>query len=332
MKKVLAVVMCVILALALPLVATAAGGSKHPTNEKEIKIKEIPIEFSTLPDEIYEGDMVEITFAVPRSGAIWEYGEIYGLTNPETVFDEETCLYITTAFVDTSIAGPLDIVFNFIMSAGKSHIRFTSFFEASVVILGETKTSNITYYWNQDFSDNYTGWISGTITLDSGAALFEGSSAGIGPLSFFDGSNGVWSGDWYSSIKVYLEPGLTAEGQGFKYIVSVNNESGSYLDEYGFSFIAGSSSLTAGCIGLTDIVDITTSGWYTLQHYFYDNGGVLFVDMKLVAPDTSLVLDETVDTTYLISTDVSGNRYAKFISLTDSDGILVDDFQRYSIP
>lgn len=332
MKKVLAVVMCVILALALPLVATAAGGNKGPTNEKDIKTKEIPMEVSLLPDEIYEGDEVEITFTVPRSGSGWEYGEIFGLTNPETVFDEETCMYITTAMIDTSIAGPLDIVFNFIMSAGKSHIRFASIFEASVVILGETKTSNITYYWNQDFSDNYTGWISGTITLDSGAALFEGSSGGIGPLSFFDGSNDVWTGDWYSSIKVYLDPELTAEGQGFEYIVSVNNESGSYLDEYGFSFTAGPSYITAGCISLTDTVNITTPGWYTLQHFFYDNGGVLFVDMKLIAPDTSLALDVTIDTTYLIPSDVSGNRYAKFTSLTDSNGILVDDFQRYSIP
>ena len=336
MKKVLAVVMCVILALALPLVATAAGGNKGPTNEKDIKTNEIPMEVSVLPVEIHEGDEVEITFTVPRSGSGWEYGEIFGLTDPETVFDEETFMYITTAMVDTSVAGPLDIVFNFIMSAGKSHIRFASIFEASVVILGETKTSNITYYWNQDFSIDYNRWMTGgdlgSITLDSGAALFMGGSTNEGPYSFFEGSNNDWTGDWYASIKVYLDPATMTKDEGFSYIVATNKSGGLFLESYGFVALAGDSSITIRCIDGTSTAEITSAGWFTLQHFFHDNGGTLSVNMKVLALDESIILSETIDTVYLIPTEVGGSRHARFTLINDDSGILVDDFQRYSIP
>lgn len=337
MKKVLAAAMCVILALALPLAASAAEGKKSPTNDKDIKIKEISVEVSELPGEINQDDLVEITFTIPRSGSTWDFGELSGLIEPpEPFFDEETCTYVITTLINTSTPGPLDIVFEFIMSAGKSHVRFVALYEISIEVLGDTKTSNITYYWKQDFSENYNGWTTGgtagSITLDSGAALFEAGSDGKGPYSFFDGSSADWSGNWYSSIKVYLNPGGTTVGQGFDYIVTINNADGTYLDGYGFNFIAGSDSVIAGCIGLPGSAEVITAGWYTLQHYFYDNGGALFVDMKLIAPDSSIVLVETIDTTYLIPTEVGGNRYARFSSITDSSGILADDFQRYSTP
>jgi hypothetical protein len=336
MKKVLAITMCAILVLALPLSASAAWNDKGPTNEKEIKIKEAPIEATELPPELQAGSEFVVTFTIPRAGSSWEYGEIYGLIDPETVFDEETCTYITTAMVDTSEPGLLEISFNFIMSAGKSHIRFTASFEGAVEITGGSKAPAVTYHWLQDFSDNYDGWVTGgtlgSITLDSGAALFMGSSTNEGPYSFFEGSMKEWPGDWYTSISVYLDPATMTMGEGFSYIVAINQPGGSFLDTYGFVALAGESSITLGCIDGAPGTEITSAGWFTLQHFFHDSGGTLSVDMKVIASDESVVLSETISTSYLIPTEVGGSRYARFTTINDDDGVLADDFQKYSIP
>ena len=249
MKKVLAAAISVILALALPAFVLAADVNNGQENGKDVKIKEVSMEVTGLPDEINEGDEVVLTFIVPRSGSKWEYGDMSGLLEPETYFDEETCSYVTMAMIDTASAGPLEIIFEFIMTAGKSHVRFSALYENTMEISGIPVKSNIIYYWNQDFTDNYDGWntggSAGSITLDSGAALFEMGYDGQGPYSFFEGSNADWTGDWYSSIKVFLDPGSFTEGLGFDYITAINEGDSTFLDSYGFSFISGTSSINA---------------------------------------------------------------------------------------
>ena len=92
MKKFLVVIMSIILILAIPISASA-GYAKGFIKAEEEKIKEVPMEISLLPEEIFVNDEVEVTFTISRSGSVWEYGEISGLIKPETIFDEENWQY-----------------------------------------------------------------------------------------------------------------------------------------------------------------------------------------------------------------------------------------------
>lgn len=340
MKKALAIIICIILVLAVPLStsATDSNDNQKIRNRDNPFLKEVLMEASLLPDEIIEGDTVEITFIVPKHGSAWEYGEVSGLLDLNTVFDKETGSYITTANVDTSSGESPELVFEFLMTAGKSHVVFLASYENSVEITGDSKTSNITYFWNQDFSTNADGWVtgatSGTITLDSGTAHITGGMNDVGPYSFFEGSNAEWTGDWYASIKVFLDPSTMTVGEGFNYTVAINNPSKSYLANFEFAFTSNSTStaILADCDGSAAPIEISTAGWYTLSHYFYDNSGFLAVDLRLIAEDDTVLLTGISTTAYNISSEVGGSRYGWFTLITDDDGIYADDFQRYSIP
>jgi hypothetical protein len=63
-----------------------------------------------------------------------------------------------------------------------------------------------------------------------------------------------------------------------------------------------------------DPIAITSSGWYTLQHWFHDEGsGVLAVDMSILDSAGNLVHTWTLsDPTDVIGTTVGGNRYGWF--------------------
>ncbi|MCK5759384.1 MAG: hypothetical protein KAH14_09860 [Clostridiales bacterium] len=349
MKKALVIVMCIILVMTIPLVASAEsqGYALKKGMTKKTKIIEAEISASALPDVINEGDLVNLTFTVPRSGSKWQYGEIAGLLEQVTIFNEDTCTYEITAVVDTSSAGVLDIVFEFIMTAGKSHVQFIAQYVVSTDILGESKNTDVTYFWNQDFeSDGYAGWytgnVYGTIILESGhARLFSGSNNG--PYSFFDGSSIVWGDGWNNSINIYLDPSTMDTGEGFDYTVACNEADSTLLEKFTFHVIADGGMLltatsnTSAPVSWSDIPTlpnkgtITTADWYTFKHCFYQDGDNLSVAMTISNSKGDIVYSETIDTTYLIASDVGGCRYGWFTTIADDAGILIDDFQRYPI-
>jgi hypothetical protein len=61
---------------------------------------------------------------------------------------------------------------------------------------------------------------------------------------------------------------------------------------------------------------VTTTGWYTLQHHFYDNGnGVLAVDMSILDSAGNVLHTWTLsDPTDVIGTTVGGNRYGWLVT------------------
>ena len=63
-----------------------------------------------------------------------------------------------------------------------------------------------------------------------------------------------------------------------------------------------------------DPIAISTTGWYTFQHHFYDNGaGILAVDMSILDASSSLVNIWTLsDPTDELDVEVGGNRYGWF--------------------
>ena len=63
-----------------------------------------------------------------------------------------------------------------------------------------------------------------------------------------------------------------------------------------------------------DPFTVTASGWYEFRHVFYDNGGVLAVDLELRSDAGALLHSWTLsDSTDIIDVTVGGNRYGWFV-------------------
>ena len=61
-----------------------------------------------------------------------------------------------------------------------------------------------------------------------------------------------------------------------------------------------------------DPIAIDTSGWYTFEHRFYDDGGVLAVDMSIFDSSNSLVNMWTLSDEADLVSGIGGNRYGWF--------------------
>jgi hypothetical protein len=87
----------------------------------------------------------------------------------------------------------------------------------------------------------------------------------------------------------------------------------------------------------TDLEDIgyevTTAGWYTLQHIFSDIGGVLSVDMNLIDSNDNSVLIETLsNSTDIIATRVGGNGWGWFANMNIDGGLAIDETKLIRCP
>ena len=137
-----------------------------------------------------------------------------------------------------------------------------------------------------------------------------------------------------TSLDIYLDPAeITVNDSRFNYISAVSNSAGAHLRDFAFvvggytdSDLTGPGAGTDRFIingqnnsgrsssfpkdGSKDPVAVSAVGWYTFEHQFYDNAGVLAVDLNLYDPADSLVNTWTLSTpTDLIPAVVGGNRY-----------------------
>ncbi|MGJ8569716.1 MAG: tandem-95 repeat protein [Hoeflea sp.] len=174
----------------------------------------------------------------------------------------------------------------------------------------------------------------------SGHALVSEDAATFGPFTRFDGYRSDWTGDWTAEVKVYLDT-TWADGKGFDYSVAANGSDGLHRRDFIFhvakdastgALLVGGSNNTGHGLPRTDIEtinhhEVTSSGWYTLQHRFYEDAGVLKVDLNLVDANGTILWTETrSDPTDTIGAGgaVGGNRYGWF-TLIDVDGGLAVD-------
>jgi hypothetical protein len=73
-------------------------------------------------------------------------------------------------------------------------------------------------------------------------------------------------------------------------------------------------------------IAISTTGWYTLEHHFYNNAGVLAVDMSIINAANILMGSWTLsDPTDLIAV-IGGNRYGWF-AYNEFSTLAIDDTQ-----
>ncbi len=212
-----------------------------------------------------------------------------------------------------------------------------------------------------DWQDGSNGWY-GTITRTSSGtngitssegsyhAIFEGDEDS-GPFSRFGEYRDTWTGDWYAEIDVYLDPEWTND-EGFDYSVASSKSDGSHLRD--FIFHVGTVEDYADIVGKKLLVNgsnntdfqtnpyklvndnggdyyvVEDAGWYTLQHHFYDNGGVLAVDLNLIDSEGTVLWTATrSNAADLIPSVVGGNRYAWFTHIDVTGGIAVDEHKLY---
>ncbi|WP_424930769.1 cadherin domain-containing protein, partial [Amaricoccus tamworthensis] len=178
------------------------------------------------------------------------------------------------------------------------------------------------------------GWHAGIV--QAGDPGFES-----GPFTRFDGYRNEWPGEWTASVQVWLDTGWAA-GEGFDYSVAANGTNGQHYRDYIFHVTQDTStgdllvgisnnsnfdpneSLESGDHGV-----IASSGWYTLEHRFYDDGGVLAVEMRVLDAEGAEVFSGTRSNpadTVGAGGVVGGNRYGWFTNIDIADGIEVDGF------
>lgn len=220
--------------------------------------------------------------------------------------------------------------------------------------------------WSQGFETDTAGWLdsangwNGTATrvasgtngvLSSSGGYHaeltqDGGSSITGPYSAFDGYRNTWSGDYIASVDVYLDTSWAA-GAGFDYSVASSGSDGFGQRDFIFHVTKDTSTgdLLVASSNNTDFDPredletysphsvIASDGWYTFQHYFYNDGGILNVDMNLLNSSGTTVYSHTLsNASDTIPGEVGGNRYGWFTNIDIAGGIAVDNHTLTAVP
>lgn len=219
--------------------------------------------------------------------------------------------------------------------------------------IDENCAPTITADFFQGFEVDKSGWIDGSIfgainlvaSGASGISSFGGiafaffAATVTGPYSSFDGIQSEWTGPWKAEIAVYLDPQWQS-GEGFDYTVSPSTTSGTPLRDFVFHAAKDQStgklligtSQSPGFMPKDDLenndnYEIISAGWYVLQHYFYDNGGVLTCDLNLVDENGNILFTKTFSNPgdEFSKNIVGGNYRSWFTNINVAGGLAVDN-------
>lgn len=210
--------------------------------------------------------------------------------------------------------------------------------------------------YSQDFSADASGWASGgnygnvVYNATDGNALMTGTARG--PYSYYgDGTapyqyRATWPADgWSTIIDIYLDPSWAA-GTGFDFSVAASKQDESHLRDFIFHVgVVNGSGLLVNASNNADFYTnpfkllnenggnyytVSSAGWYTFKHVFYDNAGALAVDLQLFDSGGTMLWSATrTNPGDLIASVVGGSRYGWFTHIDVSAGILVDNQALY---
>ncbi len=177
---------------------------------------------------------------------------------------------------------------------------------------------------------------SGTDGITSEAGGFHGKAIsdpmGGSAATNWGGYSSVFQ-PYTTSIDVYLDMSGTNDTR-FDWSSAINKTNGAHLRDFAFNagfytdntgpgaggarFIFSASNNTGRANAYPknpgrDPFAVMSSGWYTLSHSFYDDGGVLAVDMSIAPAGGSVLHSWTLSNpSDLIPSVVGGNRYGWF--------------------
>lgn len=211
-----------------------------------------------------------------------------------------------------------------------------------------------TFDWSQA-----TRVASGTGGITSAAGSFHATTATYTPNTGttdytkwggynFGAGNAVATAfqPYSTSIDIYLDVGAGwANDTRFDFSSAINNSSGTFLRD--FIFNAGFYNDASGPGGGTnrfvisasnnsqrgsayaknpgrDPIAISTTGWYTFEQSFYDNAGVLAVDLEIFDATSALVHKWTLSNASDLISGVGGNRYGWF-DLNEFSSLAIDN-------
>ncbi len=167
-----------------------------------------------------------------------------------------------------------------------------------------------------------------------------------GPLIILDGNlGGPFPGDFYTSFDFYLDTSWNV-GEGFNYYTEITDGSAS-ARTYNFHVAQDGSTgqlLVGGevtNISSTDVRDdietfdnfaaISESGWYTFEHVFRNDGGVLATDMNVLDGDGNTVLSFTTSFPEDTIPDEIGNNNFNYVNEIMVNGGLAADAVTYDL-
>ncbi len=198
-----------------------------------------------------------------------------------------------------------------------------------------TATAATYYLWQQDFTTDSTDW-QGPVLYNPGEGT---ATVKEGAFSRFGEYRSTFPGDYVAGLDVYLDPAW-ASGEGFQYTVASSNSSGEHLRDFVFHvartddglfvnadnnvYNAGGNAYVAAQGG-----EITEAGWYTLQHTFRDDNGVLAVDLTVLDAAGQTVFTTTRSNPADVIGVVGGNRYAWFATNNVTGGVDIDNQALY---
>lgn len=202
--------------------------------------------------------------------------------------------------------------------------------------------------YSNGFETDTSGWFgtmtrvpSGTGGIPSSSGSYHATASASTPFTQWGGYNyGAGNAiptafqEYTTSIDIYLDVGGGwANDTRFDFSSAINNNAGTHRRDFIFNagfyndatgpgantsrFVVSASnnsqpgSAYAKNPGKGPIA-ISTTGWYTFEHRFYDNGGTLSVDMAIRDASNALISSWTLsDATDTISL-IGGNRYGWF--------------------
>ncbi len=184
--------------------------------------------------------------------------------------------------------------------------------------------------------------------VSSGTNSIPSASGGFHATNTTSGSAGNWGGYNYgagnavptvfqayrTSVDIYLDvSGGWANNTRVDFDSAINNSAGTFKRDFIFNagfyndatgpgastnrfVISASNNSQPGSAyaknPARDPIAISTTGWYTFEHQFYDNGGVLAVDLNIFDSSNSLVHSWTLSDPADIISGIGGNRYGWF--------------------
>ena len=164
------------------------------------------------------------------------------------------------------------------------------------------------------------------------------------PFTRYGGYSSVFpAGGYTTSIDIYLDTTASPNGSDirFDWSSAISTTAGAHRRDFifsvgtngtgGFVMSAGNNAPGWPANPGNAPFTITTTGWYTFQHTFRNNGfGVLAVDMRVLSGPTVLNTWTLSDPTDVIGTTVGGNRYG-WLVYNDFPGLALDNITRSGV-